>query len=153
MSSIKIITIGVSIVSILFLNGCSSAKGPQFTEYKKPQENHGMLYVYRSSILKGSAIDYNIYIKNNTMKNYLAGELVNGSYLEVDLPIGESKILMITQRLVERTKALQIDIKNGEVLCVKGGEDEEGFTPGTTILKIVDMAKCKSEIVKTKRAE
>jgi hypothetical protein len=146
MSVVKVMTACLSISAILLFSGCS-AKGQQFVEFKKPQENRGMVYVYRPSSFVGSGVHYDIHATNPTTPDFIAGELVNGGYVEMDLPSGESEIWGKT----EAKASVTLDVKNGEIYCVKGGVGI-GFLVGRPNLEIVDMAKCKVEIVETKKA-
>lgn len=153
MIHIKIISTSLFILTAVLFSGCG-AKGPQFTEFQKPQENSGIVYVYRPSHFVGGGVDYNIYVNNSTMHNFLAGELVNGSYTAIPLPIGESKIrinlpsslfLGITGK---SSNTATFDIKSGEVYCIKGGIGEIGASRPS--IEIVDIATCKSEIIETR---
>jgi hypothetical protein len=149
MIQIKVISTSLFIMVGVLFSGCG-AKGPQFTEFKKPQENNGIVYVYRPSHFVGGGIDYDIYVNNSTMHNFMVGELVNGSYTAIPLPIGESKIRINLQQSLffgitgKSSNTAIFDIKNGEIYCIKKGERLN--------LEIVDMVTCKSEIADTKRA-
>jgi hypothetical protein len=150
MSPLKFITVGLSIGAILLFSGCS-AKGQKFVEFKKPQENYRMLYVYRPSFTLLNMLDYKIFISNSTMHNFMVGELINGGYVEINLPTGENKIRFAAEDpffggSYSSTKVL--DLKNEETYCVKVGIPAIGGRPS---FELVDMATCKSEIIATKK--
>jgi hypothetical protein len=78
----------------------------------------------------------------------IAGELVNGSYVKVDVPKGKNEIWGKT----EAKSSIMLDIKEGDIQCVKGSVGM-GLFIGHPHLEIVDMKLCKSEIFSTKKAK
>lgn len=145
MNSIKMIMMGLPISALLLFSGCG-AKGPQFTEFAKPQDNRGMVYIYRPTSFMGAGVYYDMHATNTTMPDFTAGTLRNGGYVQMDLPIGESEIWGKT----EAKSSVTLDIKNGETYCIRGGVGV-GFFVGRPHLEIVDMATCKGEIVETQK--
>jgi len=141
----NLIAFGAISMSVFLFTGCG-AKGQQFTEFAKPKPNQGLVYVYRPSSFVGSGVYYDIHVTNETTSDFIAGELVNGSYLEIDVPIGESEIWGKT----EAKSSVTVDIGEGDIQCVKGGVGI-GFIVGRPNLQIVDMDTCKTEIVNTKK--
>ncbi len=135
----------VSATAVLFLSGCG-ASGQQFSQFATPQPDKGLVYVYRPSSLLGAGVYYDIHVTNPSNPNLIAGELVNGSYLKIDVPVGESEVWGQT----ESKASVTLDIKNGETYCVKGGVGI-GFIVGRPNLDIVDMNTCKTEIAETKQ--
>lgn len=133
--------------AIVFFTGCG-AKGEQFSEFAKPKENQGLVYVYRPNSFVGGGVYYDIHVTNPTNPDFIAGELVNGGYVEIDVPAGENEIWGKT----EAKSAVTLDIKNGDIHCVKGGVGV-GFLVGRPNLEIVDMNRCKAEITETKKAQ
>lgn len=143
----KFVGIGLSLGAVAFFTGCG-AKGQQFTGFAKPKENQGLVYVYRPSGMVGAAVYYDIHVTNPTTVDFIAGELVNGGYVEIDVPTGENEIWGKT----EAKSSVTLDVKNGDIHCVKGGVGI-GFLLGRPNLEIVDIDKCKVEITETKKAQ
>lgn len=169
MSLFKILAVAsLSIGGILLFNGCSvmtkaaGAKGEKFTEFKKPKENHGMVYVYRPSIFFGSGMTYDIHVSDETNSDFIVGELLHNGYFEIDLPTGRTDIWA----KVTADDSVELDIKNGAIYCIKtiaapvnttfakdlsaGMSGESSYNPN---FEIVDMATCKSEIIATRNSK
>ena len=144
MSKTTLVGLMVSIGSVLFLSGCG-ASGQQFSQFATPKQDRGLVYVYRPSSMLGGGVYYDIHVTNSSNTDFIAGELVNGSYVQIDIPSGESEIWGKT----ESKSSITLDVKKGETYCVKGGVGI-GFLVGRPNLEIVDMATCKTEIVETK---
>lgn len=136
-----IIFVGVA----MFLSGCG-ASGQPFSQFATPKQDQGLVYVYRPSSVLGMGVYYDIHVTNPTNPDLIAGELVNGSYVEVDVPVGENEIWGRT----ESKTSVTLDVKNGETYCVKGGVGI-GFFIGRPNFEIVDMQTCQTEIVGTKQ--
>ena len=134
----------VSVGAVLFLSGCG-ASGQQFSQFATPKQDRGLVYVYRPSSFVGGGVYYDIHVTNPSNPDFIAGELVNGSYVQIDIPSGESEIWGKT----ESKSSVTLDVKKGETYCVKGGVGI-GFIVGRPNLEVVDMAICKTEIVETK---
>lgn len=143
----NIVAFGLLSTSVLLFTGCG-AKGQQFTEFAKPKSNQGLVYVYRPSSFVGGGVYYDIHVTNETTPDFIAGELVNGSYIEIDVPVGESEIWGKT----EAKSSVTVDVNEGDIQCVKGGVGI-GFIVGRPHLEIVDMATCEKEIVGTKKPQ
>ncbi len=92
----------------------------------------------------GGGVYYDIHVTNETTPDFIAGELVNGSYIEIDVPTGESEIW----GKAEAKSSVTVDIDEGDIQCVKGGVGI-GFIVGRPNLQIVDMETCKAEITET----
>lgn len=156
MNLLQVVTASLSVSAILLLNGCSALnpqpKGAQFTEFKKPQENQGTVYVYRQSSWMTGIASYDIDVSSSVVRNFRVRTLSNGGYIELDLPVGESKILGEASNMsgVLRGDSVTLDIKNGEVYCLEGSIGI-AYPKHYTKLEIVDIAKCKSEIIATRR--
>ena len=127
----------------MFLSGCG-ASGQPFSQFATPKQDQGLVYVYRPSSVLGMGVYYDIHVTNPTNPDLIAGELVNGSYVEVDVPVGENEIWGRT----ESKSSVTLDVKNGETYCVKGGVGI-GFFIGRPNFEIVDMQTCQTEIVGT----
>ncbi|NBL00754.1 MAG: DUF2846 domain-containing protein [Erysipelotrichia bacterium] len=130
---------------VLFLSGCG-ASGQQFSQFSTPKPDKALVYVYRPSAFVGGGVYYNIHVTNTSTPDFIAGELVNGSYLQIDVPAGENELWGQT----ESKSSVTIDAKKGEIYCVKGGVGI-GFIVGRPSLDIVDMTTCKTEIIETKQ--
>lgn len=144
MNKAKIFSIIVAAGATMFLSGCG-ASGQQFTQFAKPQPDKGLVYVYRPSAFMGSGVYYDIHVTNPSAPDYVAGELVNGSYVQIDVPVGENEVWGKT----ESKSSVTLDVKQGETYCVRGGVGI-GFIVGRPNLEIVDMATCQAQIVETK---
>jgi len=144
MSKTTLVGLIVSTGAVLFLSGCG-ASGQQFSQFATPKQDRGLVYVYRPSSFVGGGVYYDIHVTNPSNSDFIAGELVNGSYVQIDIPSGESEIWGKT----ESKSSVTLDIKKGETYCVKGGVGI-GFIVGRPNLEVVDMAICKTEIVETK---
>ena len=134
----------VSVGAVLFLSGCG-ASGQQFSQFATPKQDRGLVYVYRPSSFVGGGVYYDIHVTNPSNPDFIAGELVNGSYVQIDIPSGDSEIWGKT----ESKSSVTLDIKKGETYCVKGGVGI-GFIVGRPNLEVVDMTTCQTEIVETK---
>jgi len=140
----KALSLMVSVGAVIALSGCG-ASGQQFAGFATPKQDRGLVYVYRPSGFFGGGVYYDIHVTNPSTPDFIAGELVNGSYVQIDMPSGESEIWGQT----ESKSAVTVDVKKGETYCVRGGVGI-GFLVGRPNLEIVDMATCKTEIVETK---
>lgn len=141
-----IFPISALLVSIVF-TGCG-AKGQQFTNFNTPKADKGLIYVYRPSSFVGGGVFYDIHTTTKSNPDLIAGELVNGGFVEIDAPIGEVEVWGKT----ESKSSVTIDVKNQSIQCVKGGVGL-GFVVGRPNLTIVDMETCKNEIKDTRRAQ
>lgn len=144
MNKAKALSFMVSVGAVIALSGCG-ASGQQFAGFTIPKQDRGLVYVYRPSGFVGGGVYYDIHVTNPSTPDFIAGELVNGSYVQIDMPSGESEIWGKT----ESKSAVTVDVKKGETYCVRGGVGI-GFLVGRPNLEIVDMATCKTEIVETK---
>lgn len=157
----KILAASLSIGGILLFSGCSvisavsGAKGQEFVEFKKPQENHGVVYVYRPRIFVGGGITYDVHVSNETTSDIIVGELLNAGYFEIDLPIGVTDIWA----KVDAVDSVTLDIKNGKIYCVKSipATIEWTLLAGPTTrspnFETVDLTTCKSEIITTRNSK
>lgn len=139
----KTLWVMISVGAAMFLSGCG-ASGQPFSQFATPKQDQGLVYVYRPSSVLGMGVYYDIHVTNPTNPDLIAGELVNGSYVEVDVPVGENEIWGRT----ESKTSVTLDVKNGETYCVKGGVGI-GFFIGRPNFEIVDMQTCQAEIVGT----
>ena len=141
----KTLWVMISVGAALFLSGCG-ASGQPFSQFATPKQDQGLVYVYRPSSVLGMGVSYDTHVTNPTSADLIAGELVNGSYVEVDVPVGENEIWGRT----ESKSSVTLDVKNGETYCIKGGVGI-GFLVGRPNVEIVDMQTCQTEIVGTKQ--
>lgn len=142
-----ILGIVVSIGAVVLLSGCG-ASGQQFSQFTAPKPDRAQVYVYRPESFVGGGVYYDVHITNSMNPDRIIGELVNGSYIEFDVPSGESEVWGKT----EAKSSITLDVKTGETYCVKGGVGI-GFLVGRPNLEIVDMATCKNEIAGTRLAK
>lgn len=145
MSKSIILGLVFSASAVVFLSGCG-ASGQQFTQFATPKSDKALVYVYRPSSFVGGGVYYDIHVTNTSTSDSIAGKLVNGSYLQIDLPAGENELWGKT----ESKSSVTLDAKKGETYCVKGGVGI-GFIVGRPNLDIVDMTTCKIEIAETKQ--
>lgn len=145
MSRVSIFGFVTAFVIISFLSGCGAMTGRQFTEFKAPKPEQGLVYVYRPSGIMGVGVSYPIHVTNSSTPGYIAGNLVNGGYVTTYVPVGENEIWAKT----ESKSSITLDVKEGETYCVRGSVGI-GFVVGRPNLEIVDMATCKAEIINTK---
>lgn len=124
----------------LVLTGCG-AKGKQFTEFEKPSEGKGMVYVYRPSSFVGSGVYYDV--KND--ENTLVGTLRNGGFIFKEMEPGERTLSAKT----EATETVQVVVKQNEIVCIRGGV-RMGVLVGRPDLNTVSFNQCESEIKDTK---
>ena len=139
----KTLWVMISVGAAMFLSGCG-ASGQPFSQFATPKQDQGLVYIYRPSSVLGMGVYYDIHVTNPTNPDLIAGELVNGSYVEVDVPVGENEIWGRT----ESKSSVTLDVKNGETYCIKGGVGI-GFFIGRPNFEIVDMQTCQTEIVGT----
>lgn len=144
MSKTTLVGLMVSTGVVLFLSGCG-ASGQQFSQFATPKQDRGIIYVYRPESFVGGGVYYDIHVTNPSNPDFIAGELVNGSYVQIDIPSGENEIWGKT----ESKSSVTLDVKKGETYCVKGSVGI-GFFVGRPNLEVVDMATCKTEILETK---
>jgi len=144
MSKTTLVGLIVTAGAVVFFSGCG-ASGAQFSQFATPKQDRGLVYVYRPESFVGGGVSYDIHVTNPSNPDLIAGELVNGSYVEIDIPSGESEVWGKT----ESKSSVTLDVKKGETYCVKGGVGI-GFLIGRPNLEIVDMDTCKKEIVETK---
>lgn len=150
---------GMAFGVLLFFNGCS-ATGPKFSEFKKPlDQNKGLLYIYRPSLLNLAAIDYDVNIFNSLSGNQKFSSIENGSYKEIELTPGTNKIRLqptgILGMTALSTNAVTVDVAAGEVYCIKYKAPDISIDIGLKQpkIEIVDSQQCKAEIVNTKKAQ
>lgn len=139
--------IGISFL----LSGCSivtnalGAQGPKFNEFKQAKKEHGMLYIYRPSAVYGSPLTWDIHIEDSKSSEFIAGTLLNGGYISIELPVGETQVWS----KIDGVSIVGIDIQEGKVSCVKSGMISAEATTRVPELETVNITQCKSEIIKT----
>jgi len=143
MKKILQLSLGLGLVtsSILF-SGCASSTTP-FTDFKTPQNNEAVLYIYRPSKFVASGMDYTL---TNKTTNEVLGELENGTYLENSVKPG--KILIYGKYNFLKDNQIEVDVEANKVTCVKSYIG--GFIQNIQFEK-VDMETCKKEIIETKK--
>lgn len=144
--------LAILFIGITFLfSGCSmvtnalGAQGPKFNDFKQAKQNHGMLYIYRPSAVYGSPLTWDIHIEDSKSSEFIAGTLLNGGYISVELPVGETQIWS----KIDGISIISVDIQEGEVSCVKSGMISADVTTRVPELETVNITQCKSEIIKT----
>ncbi len=130
------------LLGTIFFSGCASATTP-FTEFKKPQNNESVLYIYRPSKFVGGGIDYTL---TNKTTNEVLGELENGTYLENTAKLG--KMVVYGKYNFLKDNEIEIEIEPNKVTCLKSYIG--GFIQNVQFEK-VDLETCKKEIVETKK--
>jgi hypothetical protein len=130
------------LLGTIFFSGCASSTVP-FTEFKKPQNNESVLYIYRPSKFVGGGMDYTL---SNKTTNEVFGELENGTYLEKTVKAG--KMVVYGKYNFLKDNQIEIDIEPNTVTCLKSYIG--GFIQNIQFEK-VDFETCKKEIVETKK--
>jgi len=77
-------------VAACLVSAC--ATGPAFVAAQAPRAGHAVVVVYRQSHLLGSGIAHGVAIDRQPM-----GKLVNGSYLRLEVPVGEQFVDLLAQ--------------------------------------------------------
>ena len=130
------------IVFAVGLTGCG-AKGQQFTEFKKPDANKGMVYVYRPSSFVGGGMYYDVHDKNDN--NKVIGTLKNGGYIAKQMEPGKNVLWAKT----EVTREVTVTVKENDFVCVRG-KVGFGIVIGRPSLVNVNKETCEKEIKETK---
>ncbi|MDX9742479.1 MAG: hypothetical protein RBT59_01535 [Arcobacteraceae bacterium] len=130
------------LVGTIFFSGCASATTP-FTEFKKPQNNESVLYIYRPSKFVAGGEDYKLIDKAS---NELLGELENGTYFEKT--VKPRKMVVYGKYNFFKDNQIEIEIEPNKVTCLKSYIG--GFIQNIQFEK-VDLETCKKEIVETKK--
>ena len=130
------------LLGTIFFSGCASATTP-FTEFKKPQNNESVLYIYRPSKFVASAMDYTL---SNKTTNEELGELQNGTYLEKTVKPG--KMVVYGKYNFLKDNEIELELEPNKVTCIKSYIG--GFIQNIQFEK-VDFETCKKEIVETKK--
>lgn len=130
------------VLGTIFFSGCASSTVP-FTEFKKPNNNESVLYIYRPSKFVAGGMDYTL---TNKTTNEELGELENGTYLEKTVKPG--KIVIYGKYNFLKNNEIEIDIEPNKVTCIKSYIG--GFIQNVQFEK-VDLETCKKEILETKK--
>ena len=153
MTLLKIMAVSLAISTMLLFSGCSailepySAQGKEFSKFKEPHENHGMVYIYRPSKLIGFPVSYDINVINPKVDDFVAGKLLNAGYIEIELPVGPTEIWA----KIDANDFVNFNIKNGKTYCVKGGFAQVGLAARSPDFEVVNISQCRSEIIKTRQ--
>jgi uncharacterized secreted protein with C-terminal beta-propeller domain len=140
----KLIMIALTIVAILVMSGCS-AKGPQFSGFKKPTHGQANVYIYRTSYL-GAAITPEIYQANIDNSNYkVVGRIKPNGYIMTTITPGMYKFWATT----EVKNEVILKVNPNKIYCIEH-YISMGWLIGHPQFKIVDMRKCKEDIKETK---
>jgi hypothetical protein len=140
----KLITIALTGAAILAMSGCS-AKGPQFNGFKEPAKGTSNVYVYRTSYF-GAAVTPDIHKTNlKTNKDEIIGSIKPNGYIMTTITPGMHKFWAKT----EAQNEVDLTANPSKIYCIEH-YITFGFVVGHPQFKIVDMEKCKKEIVETK---
>lgn len=143
----KIYSISMAIIVLLGFGGC--AKGPQFTEFKKPNKDEANLYVYRKiNVLMGG---HNLnkpdihQINTGTHEDDVLPQLQAGGYIMQTLKPGEYQFWAQT----EARNEVNLKIEPNKIYCI-----QHYFTLGFLVphpqFELQDLSKCETEIKDTK---
>ena len=140
----KTVVLALSTTAIILFSGCS-AKGPQFTNFQQPEKGQSNVYLYRTSYF-GGAIQPNIHKENiSTKTDTIIGSIKPYGYIMTKVQPGKYQFWAKT----EARNEVNLDIEPNKIYCIKH-YITPGFFIGHPQFKIVDMAKCKKELKKTK---
>jgi len=140
----KLIMTVLTSTAILVMSGCS-AKGPQFSGFKKPANGKANVYVYRTSYL-GAAITPDIHKTNlSTNSDEVIGSIKPNGYIMTTITPGMYKFWAKT----EAENEVKLEADPNKIYCIEH-YISIGFVVGHPQFKIVDMEKCKKEIKDTK---
>ena len=139
------------LLGTIFFSGCigtvlsntvESTKN-QSKEFKVPQNNESVLYIYRPSKFVAGAMDYTL---SNKTTNEELGELQNGTYLEKTVKPG--KMVVYGKYNFLKDNEIELELEPNKVTCIKSYIG--GFIQNIQFEK-VDFETCKKEIVETKK--
>jgi hypothetical protein len=139
MLQVKVIRVCFLMLALALLYGCA-AKGPSFTRVSDIPSAKGLVYVYRSPGLVGSAVTYHVHAGDE-----IIGNLRNGGYFYYFADPGELEIWAKT----EAKGSVTLDILAGQEQYVKGSLGV-GFLVGRPKLIVVDSETGRKEIEKCK---
>lgn len=131
-----------SVLLSFVLFGCA-ASGDNFSGFKKPQGDNGMVYVYRPHQFIGGGASFKVSIDDAVL-----GVLRNGGYLEKEIPAGVHFVTSNT----EVSRVLKVDVPKSGFSCVKL-EPAMGLLVARPIFSAVDNDTCAFEIKNTKKSE
>ncbi|WP_456402770.1 hypothetical protein [Hydrogenimonas sp.] len=139
----KIATAALAGMVVVIMGGCS-AKGPQFSGFKKPAYGQANVYVYRTSYL-GAALTPDIHKTNLTdYRDEVIGSLKPNGYIMTTLSPGMYKFWART----EAENEVKLRVNPNKIYCIEH-YISIGFLVGHPQFKVVDMEKCEREIKKT----
>ncbi len=127
------------LVAFTLVTGCA-AKGTSFQEVTDIPKDRGLVYVYRSNSIIGSAIRYSVYADKDVVC-----KLIRGGYCLYYAKPGEVEFWGRT----ESKGSLTVDVKAGQKHYVKGSLTV-GFAVGRPNLSLVEEQEAMKEIVKCK---
>jgi len=134
----------ILIGAIVLLSGCG-AKGPQFSTFKKPTKDMGIVYIYRPSNMQGAVLSHTIKDKES---DKLIGELKNGGYIYKEMKPG---IKTIQHRSGSGVLAKNtIKISKNKIVCLKNYFTMYNMYEGKFFLEKVNDDICMHEIKDTK---
>jgi hypothetical protein len=140
----KIAILALSSVAVLVISGCS-AKGPQFNGFKEPANGQSNVYLYRTSYL-GAGVTPDIHKTNEANgQDEIIGSLKPNGYIMTTITQGMHKFWAKT----EAQNEVDLQADPNKIYCIEH-YISVGFFVGHPQFEIVDMEKCKKEIIETK---
>ena len=128
------------VVVISLMAGCA-AHGPAFKKITEIPTGKGVVYIYRSPGIVGSAVSYQVYVGNSSL-----GRLVPGGYLTYLANPGELELWGET----ESKGSVTLDVKPGQEHYLKGSLSF-GFVVGRPLLMVVEPSVGRMEIEECKQ--
>jgi len=142
----KRVLLGLATVTgAMFITGCSSANGPQFTKFDTPKEDKSLVYIYRTSGL-GAAVTPKIH-KTNLVSNEdkVIGYVKPSGYIKEEVDVGKYQFWAKT----EWKNEVDLEIEKNKIYCIEN-YISFGFFIGHPQFKLIPLEKCEAEIKTTK---
>ena len=143
----------LSAALLLLLGGCATAQGPGFEEWKKPETDVGLVYLYRPWSFVGGLLPVRVHVDGERR-----GNLENGTHQVHELPPGPHTIVAEMGSLPMTTDKITIEVKveAGSVLYARFKARRKDVGGGTTVrlseLTVVNADTARREIPDTKRS-
>ena len=102
--------LGLSLLSVLILAGCATAKGPAFTQLEAAPAGMAQLYLYRKSALYAVGAAYAV---TNVQTKEKLGELYNASYLVLPMKTGK-QVISVAEGGFASPKTFEVQAEAGK---------------------------------------
>ena len=109
-STTRRVVLGLSLLPVLILAGCATAKGPAFTQVQAAPAAMAQLYLYRKSALYAVGAAYAV---TNVQTQEALGELYNASYLVLPLKAGK-QVISVAEGGFASDKTFEVQAEAGK---------------------------------------